>query len=454
MGSRSVLVVLAVLALGVPATYALAGGASYAPHRTADPCRMAPPAASDQAEALQSVVLDGAARAACKLGISREALILALGDPGTRAALGPEAPAALAEGLRGALQNGALEPGVAGLAGGLLDIVSVPEIVDEVLATTPPCKVLPFTKTAAATAVVARLLVDAARRAACARRQPLATYLAALAPGEAPDPAVAESLRDGLRKSLAAALADGVIDPPLEVVLDEGARALDPVRLVTLLRDGDDACRPLTWQPPSGPDAIAAQLALRTFVAAACDLKTPAASLASAISEHDPLAAVARAAGVDNARAEQAIRKGLAAAADGLQRDKVLSSTGADSIKALARVVPADRLLLAIQGADDPCRPLTWQDTNGVSELAAELVLFGVSGAACETGLSVLVVAEALTADAPPANLQEPLRHGLLAGIDAAEKAGDIGTIRAFALRQTIDNVPIYEAIAIIRDRL
>jgi hypothetical protein len=223
---------------------------------------------------------------------------------------------------------------------------------------------------------------------------------------------------------------------------------------VTLLRDGDDACRPLTWAAPSGPDAIAAQLALRTFVAASCDLKTPAASLASAISEDDPLAAVARAAGVDNARAEQAIRKGLATAADGLQRDKVLSSTAADSIKALARVVPADRLLLAIQGADDPCRPLTWHDTNGVSELAAELVLFGVSGAACETGLSVLVVAEALTADAPPANLQEPLRHGLLAGIDAAEKAGDIGTIRAFALRQTIDNVPIYEAIAIIRDRL
>jgi hypothetical protein len=454
MPGRSVLVVLVALAIGVPAAYALAGGTSYTPHSTADPCRMKPLPASDQAEALQSVVLDGAARAACTLGISRESLVLALGDPGTRAGLGPKAPAALADGLRGALADGALEPGLDDLAGGLLDIVSVPEIVDEVLATTPPCSILTFEKTAAPAAVVARVLVDAARRAACARSQPLATYLAALAPGAAPDPAVAAGLRDGIRASLAAAQGDEVIDPALAVVLDEGARALDPVRLVTLLRDNADACRPLTWLPPSGPDQIGAQLALRTFVAAACDLNTPATPLAAAISETDPLPAVAKAAGVDEARAEQAIRTGLATAADGLQQDKVLSSTGADAIKALARVVPADRLLLAVQGADDPCAPLAWQPTNGVQEMAAQLVLYGAMGAACESGLSVLAVAEALTGDAPPAALEEPLRHGLLAGVDAAEKAGAIGSIRAFALRQTIGNVPIYEAIGIIRDRL
>src|SRR3954453_19335153 len=98
MGRRSVLVVLVALAVAVPAAYALAGGTSYSPQSTAAPCRMTPLPPSHTAEALQSLVLDGAARAACKLGISREALILALGDPGTRAGLGPEAPAALAEG--------------------------------------------------------------------------------------------------------------------------------------------------------------------------------------------------------------------------------------------------------------------------------------------------------------------------------------------------------------------
>jgi hypothetical protein len=107
-----------------------------------------------------------------------------------------------------------------------------------------------------------------------------------------------------------------------------------------------------------------------------------------------------------------------------------------------------------VQGADDACRPLTWQTTNGVEELTAELVLYGVTGAACESGLSVLAVAEALTADAPPAALEEPLRRGMLKGVDAGQQAGDIGTIRAFALKQAIGNVPIYDAIGIIRDRV
>ena len=64
----------------------------YQPHASADPCRMQPKPASNDAEALQSVVLDAAARAACKLGISREALMLALGDERTRESLGPDAP--------------------------------------------------------------------------------------------------------------------------------------------------------------------------------------------------------------------------------------------------------------------------------------------------------------------------------------------------------------------------
>src|SRR3954454_19962119 len=166
MGLRPVVAVLAALAVGVPAVYALAGGSGYEPHETADPCRMQPLAATGAAEALQSVVLDGAARAACKLHVSRESLVLALGDPSARRALGPGAPAALEQGMRGAVQDGALEPGMAGLAGGLLDVVSVPEIVDEVLSSKPPCGILRFERSQDTEAIVARLLVDASGRAA------------------------------------------------------------------------------------------------------------------------------------------------------------------------------------------------------------------------------------------------------------------------------------------------
>ena len=177
MGRRSVLVVLAVLAVAVPASYAIAGGSSYSPHQhrrpVPDDSRLRHP---NDAEALQSVVLDGAARAACKLGISREALMLALGDPRTRAALGPEAPAALADGLRGALARRRARPrrrqpggrparrrvGARDRRRGARDEAALPA------SSRSP-------KTDATSAVVARLLVDAARRAACARNESLAT---------------------------------------------------------------------------------------------------------------------------------------------------------------------------------------------------------------------------------------------------------------------------------------
>ena len=332
--------------------------------------------------------------------------------------------------------------------------MSVPEIVDEVLATKPPCSILAFEKTAAPAAVVARVLVDAARRAACARSQPLATYLAALAPGAAPDPAVAAALRDGIRASLDAAQGDEVIDP------GAGGRARRGRPRARSGAPRDAAAGQRRRVPaadvaaPSGPDQIGAQLALRTFVGRRLRPEDAGRAAGRRDLRDGSAARRGEGRGIDEARAEQAIRAGLATAADGLQKDKVLSSTGADAIKALSRVVPADRLLLAVQGADDACAPLTWQTTNGVQDMAAELVLYGVMGAACESGLSVLAVAEALTGDAPPAALEEPLRRGMLAGVDAAEKAGAIGAIRAFALRQTIGNVPIYEAIGIIRDRL
>ena len=243
----------------------------------------------------------------------------------------------------------------------------MPEIVDEVLASKPPCSILAFPKTDATDAVVARLLVDAARRAACARQQPLAGYLAALEPGTTPDPAVAASLRDGLRRASPPPRATSCSIRALAVVLAEGVRALDPVRLITLLRDGADACRPLLAKP-DGTDAVAAQFALRTFVAAACELKTPAAPLASAIAADDPLGGggAGGAASTDD-RAEQAIRAGMADRGGRAPAGRRLTGTGADALRALAKVVPADRLLLAAQGSDDACRPLAWQPTNSAS---------------------------------------------------------------------------------------
>jgi hypothetical protein len=93
----AVLLVAAVLGVQVAA-----GGGHYVPRQPANPCVPRPvPPISVQLEALaEQIVLLGLDRAACRLGISRERLVLALADTH---ALGPSAPAALKAGLRDAV---------------------------------------------------------------------------------------------------------------------------------------------------------------------------------------------------------------------------------------------------------------------------------------------------------------------------------------------------------------
>ncbi len=164
------------------------------------------------------MVLDGAARAACKLGISREALILALGDqrhPRRRSArrLRRRWP----RGCAARSPTASSTPALADLAGGLLDVVSVPEIVDEVLATSPPCRILAFPKTEETSAVVAR---RAGRRrpprGLRAVKESLATYLAALAPGAGARPGRRrERCATASARASTPRQADGVLDPSL-----------------------------------------------------------------------------------------------------------------------------------------------------------------------------------------------------------------------------------------------
>ncbi len=431
--------VVVAVALALPVGYALAGGASYEPHRVGDPCRFEPPATTSQGEALQAVLLDGAARAACEIGVSREVLVLALGDPRSRAALGRSLPGALDRGLRAALAAGTLDAGTAGLALGLLDIAAVPDLIDAVLASAPPCRPFALAPTGEPAALTSRLLADGLRRAACARGVSLASMLVAVAPGAETAPDAAVALRDGIR----AAVPEAGLPAALAVVIDEGARAVDPLRLIGLLRDGTDACAPLAWARPEGQDQIGAQLALRTLVAGACAFDVALAPLAAALAEADALAAIARSAGIDDDRAQAVVREALAAAVTDLERDDVIPGVGADALRALVRIVPADRLLLVAQGTDDPCLPLVWQATDGVTEFAAELALYAVQGAACATARSALAIIEQI--DDP--ELVEPLRAGLLTGIDAAERAGAIGAIRAFALREAARRLPLGRAL-------
>jgi len=130
----AVLLVAAVLGVQVAA-----GGGDYVPRRSADPCRprAIPPLAPELEPVAERIVLLGLDSAACRLGISRERLVLTLADTRT---LDPEAPAALKAGLGDAVDRLEREghlPKVSQLVPDALDQADLPGIVETVIAAIP-----------------------------------------------------------------------------------------------------------------------------------------------------------------------------------------------------------------------------------------------------------------------------------------------------------------------------
>ena len=101
LGLPLIAVLLVAAVLGVQLA---AGGAHYAPVRPANPCtpRPAPTIPARLEPLAEQIVLLGLDNAACRLGISRERLVLALADAHT---LDPRASAALKAGLGDAVDR-------------------------------------------------------------------------------------------------------------------------------------------------------------------------------------------------------------------------------------------------------------------------------------------------------------------------------------------------------------
>lgn len=116
-----------------------AGGGHYAPLRPANPCtpRPVPPIPAQLEPLAGQIVLLGLDNAACRLGISRERLVLALADTRT---LNPQTTAALKAGLRDAVdrldREGRL-PKVSQLLPQALDQANLPGIVKTIIEAVP-----------------------------------------------------------------------------------------------------------------------------------------------------------------------------------------------------------------------------------------------------------------------------------------------------------------------------
>ena len=123
-------VVLVAAVLGIQLA---AGGADYGPRQPADPChpRPIPAALSGLDPLLEEIVLLGLDNAACRLGISRERLVLSLATPQT---MDPAAPAALKAGLRSAvdrLERAGRLPKVSKLLPDAVQRANLPGIVED-----------------------------------------------------------------------------------------------------------------------------------------------------------------------------------------------------------------------------------------------------------------------------------------------------------------------------------
>jgi hypothetical protein len=130
----AVLLVAAVLGVQVAA-----GGGRYVPRRPGNPCtpRPVPPIPAQLDPLAEQIALLGLDSAACRLGISRERLVLALANTRT---LDPRAPAALKAGLGDAVdrldREGRL-PKVSQLLPEALDQANLPGIVKTIVLAIP-----------------------------------------------------------------------------------------------------------------------------------------------------------------------------------------------------------------------------------------------------------------------------------------------------------------------------
>jgi hypothetical protein len=111
----------------------------------------------------------------------------------------------------------------------------------------------------------------------------------------------------------------------------------------------------------------------------------------------------------------------------------------------------------------DPCKPRPWSNPQSLSEIANQFTVSALDGAACQLGVSREELAQALAT--PQARerfkqkygindekLARAVRAGLLRAVDDAEEAGALSPILAVPLRETVQRIPLDQAIELIND--
>ena len=111
----------------------------------------------------------------------------------------------------------------------------------------------------------------------------------------------------------------------------------------------------------------------------------------------------------------------------------------------------------------DPCKPRAWSDPQNLSQLANQFTNSALDGAACQLGVSREALARALATPEARERFRErygvddeklarAVRAGLVRAVDDAEEAGALSPFLAVPLRETLQRIPLDQAIEIIND--
>jgi hypothetical protein len=111
----------------------------------------------------------------------------------------------------------------------------------------------------------------------------------------------------------------------------------------------------------------------------------------------------------------------------------------------------------------NPCIPRPWSNPQSLGEIANQFTISALDGAACKLGVSREALARALATPKgrerfkekygiTDAKLAQAIRAGLLRAVDDAEEAGALSPILAVPLRETLQRIPLEEAVELIQN--
>ncbi|HVD86642.1 MAG TPA: hypothetical protein VNB59_04465 [Solirubrobacterales bacterium] len=111
----------------------------------------------------------------------------------------------------------------------------------------------------------------------------------------------------------------------------------------------------------------------------------------------------------------------------------------------------------------DPCKPRPWSNPQGLAQIANQFTTSALDGAACQLGVSRERLARALATPESrerftkrygidDEKLTTAVRSGLLRAVDDAEEAGALSPLLAAPLRETLQRIPLEQAIEIVNN--